>query len=159
MKNYTSGVPVEKTISRIEQALASVPGVNGIMKEYSGGKLSSLCFRVKLPKGGKTVAIKLPANHKAVYEVLRKNIIRPREGTLDKLEDQALRTSWKLMQDWVLVQLSLIEMQSADLMQVFLPYAWDGKQTYYEQLMAKQFKALPDARPDESIVDVEVQHE
>jgi hypothetical protein len=45
LKNYTSSVPVDRTVSRIEQALAAA-GVKGIAKEYVGGQLVSLYFRV-----------------------------------------------------------------------------------------------------------------
>ncbi len=46
------------------------------------------------------------------------------------------------MQDWVEVQLSMIQMKQADLMQVFLPYVWDGKRTYYDALKVNGFRAM-----------------
>jgi len=144
IKNYTSNVPVERTISRIEQVLASA-GAVGIIKDYSAGRLVSLSFRVTLPTG-KAVEVRLPANHEAVYQTLCKDIRRPRKGTMEKLQDQSLRTSWKLMQDWVEVQISLIKMQQADFMQVFLPYVWDGNKTFYAALKDQNYLMLPDAR-------------
>jgi hypothetical protein len=39
-------------------------------------------------------------------------------------------------------QLSLIQMRQADFIQVFLPYVWDGKQTFYQALKASNYKAL-----------------
>ena len=140
LRNYTSGVPVDRTVSKIESMLAKA-GASGISKEYDNGQLTSLSFRVKLPNGN-DVAIRLPANSKAVYASLRKEISRPRSGTLEKLQEQADRTSWKLMEDWVSVQLSLIAMQQVDFLQVFLPYVWDGKQTFYAALKASNYRAL-----------------
>jgi len=46
------------------------------------------------------------------------------------------------MFDWVAVQLSLIEMKQAELMQVFLPYLWAGKTTFYESIKQNKFAAL-----------------
>jgi len=143
IKNYTSGVPIERTIARIEQALAEA-GATGIAKEYAAGRLESLSFRVPIPDG-RPVDIRLPANHQAVLGTLLKSLKRPRRGTLDRLQEQALRTSWKLMQDWVEVQLSLVRMQQVDVLQVFLPYVWDGRQTFYAALQQRKFLALAPA--------------
>jgi hypothetical protein len=140
LKNYTSTVPVDRTISRVEQALAEA-GASGIVKDYQGGRLVALSFRVELPNGT-PVTVRLPANHEAVYATLRSEIKRPRRGTLEKLQEQALRTSWKLMQDWVEVQLSLIRMQQVEFLQVFLPYVWNGRQTYYAALKEQNYRAL-----------------
>jgi len=145
IKNYTSGVPVSRTIARIEEILADA-GVQGISKDYKDGKLLALSFRVVL-HAEKPVAIRLPANVQAVYDVMKASVKRPRRGTLEKLQDQAERTSWKLMQDWVEVQISLIKMQQADFLQVFLPYVWDGEKDFYHALKAKQFLALPAPPP------------
>jgi hypothetical protein len=47
---------------------------------------------------------------------------------------QAARTAWKLQQDWVQVQLSLLLLQKVDFLQVFMAYLWDGQQTFYNRL-------------------------
>jgi hypothetical protein len=141
LKNYTSSVPVEKTIARIEFALARA-GANGILKDYDNGRLSSLSFRVMLPTG-KPISIRLPANADAVWMTMKRSVKRPRSGTMEALKAQADRTAWKLMQDWVEVQLSLISMQQVEFMQVFLPYVWDGEQTFYDKLKGGNFAALP----------------
>lgn len=146
LKNYTSNVPTARTIARIEECLAEA-GATGIMKEYKEGFLQALAFRVTLPSG-RAMSIRLPANSDGVFNALMKEVKRPRSGTAAKIREQAGKTAWKLMQDWVEVQLSLIAMEQADFVQVFLPYVWDGKTTFYEQLKAKNFLALPSARED-----------
>lgn len=145
MKNYTSTVPVERTVARIEEVLARA-GAFSIVKDYEkGGALAALSFVVQLP--GKSVHVRLPVNTEAVLRILRQKLKRPRADSLNRLSDQAARTSWKLMQDWVEVQISLIEMQQADFLQVFLPYVYDGTQTFYARLKAGNFKALPAPEP------------
>ncbi len=146
LKNYTSNVPESRTIARIEECLAEA-GASGISKDFAEGRLTALTFRVSLPSG-RPMSIRLPANSDGVFTAMMKEVKRPRASTAGKIREQASRTAWKLMQDWVEVQLSLIQMQQADFVQVFLPYVWDGKSTFYEQLKAKNFLALPQARED-----------
>ncbi len=143
VKNYTSTVPFDRSVSRIEQVLAGA-GASGITKDYTGGLLVALSFKIVLPNG-KPITVRLPANHEAVYQALSKKVRRFQPGTQTRLRDQAMRTSWKLMQDWVEVQISLIRMQQVDFLQVFLPYVWDGTRTFYAALKEKDYLALPEA--------------
>lgn len=138
LKNYTSTVPVERTVARIEAALARA-GVSGIQKEFRDGELHSLSFTVPMHRA---VTIRLPVDADAVYEKMKEERKRlTRDGAI-RLKDQALRTSWKLMQDWVEIQLSLIHLQRVDFMQVFLPYVWDGTQTFYNRLKEQNYALL-----------------
>jgi hypothetical protein len=141
IKNYTSGVPVDRTVSKIEMALVK-GGATNIIKDYKDNLLDAICFAVIMPDTEKRIAVRLPANAKAVYETMRRQVKRPRRGTEEKLKEQASRTAWKLMQDWVEVQMSLIEMQQVEFLQVFLPYVWNGKTTVYNLLKAQGFRLL-----------------
>ncbi len=140
IKNYTSSVKAEDTIARIELIL-SKNGATGISKDYEDGKVTALTFLI--PVENRSVSIRLPANPDAVFRHMYASKKQHRPGTEQRVKEQAHRTAWKLMQDWVEVQLSLIQMKQAELMQVFLPYAWDGKQTFYASLKLGQFKSLP----------------
>ncbi len=145
IKNYTSGIPVEKTILRIEMALIT-GGAVGIMKDYSEGKVDNISFSIPSPEK-RLIAIRLPANVEAVYQVLKSAMKRPRAETVKRLRDQAERTAWKLVQDWVEVQMAMIKMQQAEFMQVFLPYVWDGRRTFYASLKDNHFKLLEEGKP------------
>jgi len=141
IKNYTSGVPIDRTVSKIEAVLVEA-GASNITKDYGDCELKAICFTVIHPQDGTKVSIRLPANVEGVYASLSSAVKRPRKGTMAKLREQAGRTAWKLMQDWVEVQLSLIQMQQAEFLQVFLPYVWDGHQTFYSALKDGGFKVL-----------------
>lgn len=145
IKNYTSGVPVDRTMARIEAVLVR-GGASNIMKDYRDGMMDAVSFYVKEPTSEKKLAIRLPANVEAVYQTLRTEIKRPRPGTLERLKEQANRTAWKLMQDWVEVQMSLIQMNQVEFLQVFLPYVWDGKRTFFHSLKENGFKMLTDGK-------------
>src|SRR6478735_4592837 len=167
LKNYTSEVPVHTTVYRIEQVLLKA-GVTGIAKEYipgTEGKISAITFAIKIDEG-KTVIIRLPVNEEQAQETLELNYVGTEQLTENRQDvkwngssgqkkkqrkdfrEQAERTAWKIMQDWVEVQLSMIQMKQADFVQVFLPYMWDGRQTYYEQLKAKGFAGMLPERTD-----------
>lgn len=154
LKNYTSEVPVGTTIHRIEQVLIRC-GVTGIMKEYGlNQKVIAITFRVELPGAIKQM-IRLPADEEKALEALWHDYIgedlmpdgkvkwssRKRRDR-KSFADQAARTAWKIVQDWVEVQMSMIQMQQADLAEVFLPYFYDGKRTYYQALKESKFAGL-----------------
>lgn len=157
LKNYTSNVPVSQTIYRIEQVLIRC-GVSGIMKEYAGtdGEVVAVTFQIEGPTG--KITIRLPADKGQALEALwldyvdgdklspdGKSIARWGSRKQKKKADfaeQAARTAWKIIQDWVEVQMSMIQMKQADPLQVFLPYIYDGKQTYWQALRESGFRGL-----------------
>jgi hypothetical protein len=146
IKNYTSEISSETTIARIEYKLAAV-GASGIMKLYGPDrKVTALVF--KMPVGTREHSIKVPANVQSCYEAMWKNHCQSHSRVLDqtkvRIMEQAHRTAWKLVQDWVEVQVSMIVMRQAEPLEVFLPYVWDGKQTYFEAMKGGGFKALPE---------------
>jgi len=141
MKNYTSSVPVETTIARIEKILAQF-GAMGVAKSYKNGEVDSLQFSIAEPISGKTITIHLPAKAKAVEKILKEDVRRPQAETFRRIEAQAARTAWKIIQDWIEIQLSLIEMGQAETLQVFLPYVWDGNKTFFEAVKGTGYKLL-----------------
>jgi len=151
MKNYTSAVPVDRTISRIESIIAKF-GAQNIIKDYAGGEISSLSFVLGYEEGGRTkiVRIRVPAKVKEAEAVLRSRLKRsPSRMTLDRIHSQGARTAWKVIQDWIEVQLTLIELHQAEPLQVFMPYICDGKKTLYELMRDSGFKMLPQGQQED----------
>ena len=73
---------------------------------------------------------------------------RAQPQTRKKIPAQAERTAWKIVLDWVEVQLSMIELAQVEFMEVFLPYLYNGvtQQTYFETLKKQGIaKLLPAA--------------
>jgi hypothetical protein len=156
LKNYTSDVPVSQTIDRIEKVLIKC-GVNGIMKEYGDkGQVTALTFQIVLGDA-KPWTIRMPANVQKAWDALWLNYADGDKLTPDGMKlqwgsrkrmqkadfrDQAERTAWRIVQDWIEVQMSMVQMQQADFREVFLPYLWDGKRTYYHSLQESGFAGL-----------------
>ena len=147
LKNYTSNVAVEQTIARIEARLASI-GASTITKHYGPDKrIAAILFVIEL--GQRRYTIRLPANADACYEAMWKQhckrSVRIHPSAKERIKDQAQRTAWKLVEDWVGVQVSLIIMQQADWLQVFMAYVYDerAQQTVYDLAKDSNFKMLP----------------
>lgn len=145
LKNYTSEVPADTSIARIERLLVDA-GASGIAKEYEGGRVRSLVFKIAFEKDKPPVVIKLPANVARCQHVMWEEHCKKRSNR-SRLKDkdflpQAERTAWRILQDWVEVQVSLIRLRQIDTIQAFLAFCFDGQRTVYERVKQGEFKAL-----------------
>ncbi len=125
--NYTTKIGAEQTISEIQKML-SLQGVSAMMTEYDGPHVSAVSFRLLMD--GKPVGFKLPCNWKAVYEIFtakagKRNIwdAKREARVLDARKQQAIRTAWRIIFEWMRAQLALVDVNMVTVPQVFLPYA------------------------------------
>jgi hypothetical protein len=138
IKNYTSSVPVERTISSIESVLAAI-GANKILKTYEGGIPTGISFEVY---GGASDAgyltIKIPIKIDMVEHQL-KEIPQYKRKPKPWLFAQAQRTGWRIMLDWLLVQCAMIQLKQAEALEVFLPYVYSEKtgNTFYKTIQTR----------------------
>jgi hypothetical protein len=142
IKNYTSEVPISRSILHIEDRLVEF-GARGIVKEYGGnGEIDALMFTIEDPyHPGKNMIFRVPVDVKAVEEVFIKKFPKKKLRTI---KEQAPRTAWKLASDWIDIQMSFVEMKQVEFVQVFLSYMYDPvrKISYYHSLKANGFKML-----------------
>lgn len=128
LKNRTSTVAAERSISNIESLLVKA-GANHISKEYTGGKITGFLFQLDI--NDKPVTFKLPAKIDRIFESFKEDIDMTRVRNIDaKLNDvyqQAERCGWKILYEWVHINLSLIEIDQVKAAEVFLPYIYDLK--------------------------------
>jgi hypothetical protein len=142
IKNYTSTVGAARSVALIEHRIVKF-GADNIIKTYTDGKISGLCFTVKMPDG-RSIPFQIPARVAEVEQRLFREVRKPRPDTRKRIAEQAERTAWKLLSDWVDVQLSLVELGQVEFMEVFLSYAYDPsqKRTFYERIKEQGFKLL-----------------
>lgn len=141
IKNYTSTVAASKSVARIEEILVSI-GADHINKNYKDGQLVSISFMVLV--NGSSVPFKLPAKVDNVYQALKKSYKRLSTPALKNLTEQSARTAWKICCDWVEIQATLIRLEQAEFIEVFLPYVYqiEKDQTFFESLKQTNYKAL-----------------
>lgn len=145
LKNYTSTVPADKSISKIERLLVDF-GAENINKTYNKEtkKLDSISFLINIPGITNTMAFKVPAKVDRVFDVLWAQYKKPTPTTKQRVLDQSERTAWKIVCDWVEIQVSMIQLEQAEFIEVFLPYVYDPEknQTFFEKLKETNFKQL-----------------
>lgn len=142
IKNYTSTVPAITSMGRIEKALV-IAGATNISKTYEDQVCTAITFRMIIP-GQTPMFFQLPAKVEPCFRVLWSEVKRPRADTENLIRQQAERTAWKIVADWVDIQLSMIQLEQAEPMQVFLPYVYDPntERTFYDHLKQSEFKGL-----------------
>lgn len=122
--NYTTTIDPARTAGECIQRLA-VHGATAIGVTYDAGKPTGLQFAITTTHGMRTYA--LPVNvtgtQKALETAWRQNRI-PRSKAS---REQAERTSWRVLKDWLEAQLALIEAGVAEMPQVMLPYMVVGE--------------------------------
>lgn len=145
LKNYTSSVPVERSIMMIEKLLMDA-GATNISKSINEQKeVDGIIFLINI--NTKPILFKLPSKVEQCYKIMMKEVsarsIHKKE-VKDNKKAQANRTAWKLLYDWVSIQVSMIQIEQVELIEVFLPYAYDlqNNQTFFEKIKENGFKQL-----------------
>lgn len=138
LTNYTTKVPVSRSITLIQQMLAQT-GATAMMLDYENKEPSAVSFRMKYSLGYH-VAYKLPCNWRGVLCVMNAD---PRISGKLKTSEHAKRVAWRTIHDWLRAQLALVAVGSASMDQVMLSYALTVTgETLYERLGKQKFEML-----------------
>ena len=139
IKNYTTGIPVERTIAEIQKLLAQ-NGARGIALEYDEqGTIKDVFFKIIL--NNKELPFRLPAKANKVYAALH-------AGTPDhnhmrygkQWRAEAERIAWRICKTWLEAQITLINLEQAKMEEVFLPYLiMPNDKTLFETMERNQF--------------------
>ena len=137
LKNYTTSINENKTIGEIEKSLA-VMGAKQILKDYdAGGHVVAISFLISY--NGKNIPIRLPINLLKIQSIFNE-LVEEKELPRKYLNntEQARRTGWRIIKDWLEAQLTIIKIRQAELTEVFLPYVVvKGEKTLYEVMKEK----------------------
>jgi len=146
VKNYTSTVPVERSIMMVEKLLRDAGALT--ITKFSDPKTKEVAgITFQIVANNQPLLFKLPVKAEACFEVIKRRI-SPRSihktSVLENARQQALRTAWKLLFDWVQIQMSYIELNQVELLEVFLSYAYNPStdKTYFEIVKENNFKQL-----------------
>lgn len=138
VKNYTTKVAANYSINEIQQALVK-RGADGVMFTYGpDGRIASLMFRLMV--ANRPMSFALPVEWRRFQELLKKQRVSRWSD-----EDYCYRVAWRVLRDWTMAQLALLDTQMVDLPQVFLPFSMVSHQeTLYSHVMSG--KLLGDGR-------------
>ena len=139
--NYTTKIPAEQTAAEIMSVLVK-KGATDILTHYvPGGMATGLKWRMETANG--PMGFALPINTDAVFEILTRDQVMKTNPPARM--QQANRTAWRIIKEWILAQMALIETDMVTVEEVFLPYMLTGKQTLYQALSNGDLKMLPGA--------------
>lgn len=112
-----------------------------MVKDYVDKKVISLSFVYEI--NGTDLAFQLPAKTESVYQVLSKDK-RLNNSQAEKIKNQAERTAWRILFNWVEVQVAMIECDQLEFMQIFFTHLIDIKtgETFYQKLKSNNFKLI-----------------
>lgn len=114
LKNYTTMIDATKTVGEIQELLAK-SGANGLQ------------------------GIKLPVNVEKMYALLKKIKKQSPQKQIRDTYEQAERTAWRNVKEWISIQLSFIATEMVNLDEVFLPYLLNNQnKTIYELFTENQ---------------------
>lgn len=120
IKNATSAG--KNTFDKIQGILA-IHGASKVMYDYNKqGKLDAISFGLEID--GKPMGFRLPAMVENVTFILYGGKDRwgqPKKVT-EAQREQAYKTAWANIRDWIDAQMALIDSQQVKMQQVFLPY-------------------------------------
>lgn len=134
LKDYTTSVSVHKSVGEITAVLVK-SGARGIGQEYDeDGRLIGVEFVVT--HHGLMLRYALPVRTEAVLAVLTGQRVEQRYRT----PEQAERVAWRILRDWLIAQLAIIETGMVEFPEVMFPYMrTDGADgTVYQQWISSQ---------------------
>ena len=136
IKNYSTGINFMKSIGEIQGCLVA-HGAKAIMINYDQRIPESLSFMVETSQ--RVLAFKLPANISGVLKAMEKQRLSARFTN----KDHAARVGWRIVKDWVIAQMAILEAEMVSIDEIFLPYLLtDGNKTLYDYMLDRGFKQL-----------------
>jgi len=135
LKNYSSTIEYQKSIESIKKLLIEY-GAYSVIEKYENKEVSGIAF--VMPIDNKAMTFQLPARVSDIKNFL----IKTRRMSPENAYKQAQKTAWKLIHEWIQIQLTMIALDQAEPLELFFPYLTDGVNTYYEKVKANDFKQL-----------------
>jgi hypothetical protein len=135
--NYTTAVPVGRTIGECQEILANA-GAAAVAVQYKDREPIGLSFRIATPRGLRDFS--LPVNIGGVHQLLGSahsngnlSNSRSRSAASFTTRKHATAVAWRVVKDWIEAQVALINAEMATLDQVMLPYLQVSEdQTLYQ---------------------------
>jgi hypothetical protein len=141
IKNYTSEVPANVSINKIEEMIVK-HGARQVQKVYNkAGKMEGIKFVLLVDN--MMLTFDMDAKVDLVYNKMISNYVYSTTATQRAAcMKQAERTAWKNVCELLQLQLDMVYLNQVDLMQALFLSLSDGTETVYEKMKKTNFKAL-----------------
>lgn len=141
IKNFSTTIAAKKTVDQIRDKLIKL-GAKSVEIEYDKGEPTAISFRMATKLG--VQSFQLPANPEGVYGVLLDDY---KHRLIDRKYanyEQAVRTSWRTLQDFIEAQVAIIQAGLTTVDQILFPFMLtQSGQTVYHDAVSR-YKALPE---------------
>ena len=126
--NYTTKIPAEQTAAEIMSILVN-KGATEILTHYGpAGMATGLKWRMETANG--PMGFTLPINTDAAFDLLtRDRVMKTNAG--GRMQ-QANRTVWRIIREWIPTQRALIGTEMVTVEEVFPSSMLTGRQTLYQ---------------------------
>lgn len=142
IKNYTTSISAERTISELETILLSF-NVSNIMKQAVNGKFTSIVFTVECDNG-RVAPFKFCPDIESVAEKLAEaynNAHSRKRKVSDEFLNEAYNIAWRVQKDMLYSLLSLAVIGSKPMQDLLIPFLLlDEKTTLPQALFSKDGK-------------------
>ena len=138
--NYSTTIDVHKTLGEIQGALAKAKARN-ISIDYENGEPTAVGFTIETPLG--VQPFRLPMDADAIFKTILRQY---NSGQVQKrfvTREQAARVGWRIIKDWLLAQIAIVETEMVAIHEVMLPYMVAPNGQTFFQAWEDQQLALP----------------
>lgn len=139
--NYTTTIPASKTIGEISAILAKAKAREVSFEYDKDGDATAIKFAIEFLES--LVWYRLAPNYEGVLKAMQRDKIPPKY----KNGRQAFNVSWRIMKDAIEAQMAIVQSNQGEIAEVFLPYAYDGNQTFFEAFKESKVKQLAAGTP------------
>lgn len=154
LKNYSSKASEAAIFNAIHKTLVAHKAKRILFSYDNEGRASAIEFTVQL--GNAPYIFKLPARFETAEPLVAQALCDAgRSATSrEKLRDQAYRTVWATIRDWIDVQMALIDIGASRMEEVFMPYLLVEPGVTMFERFAEQ-RALPAPKRTTTITEIE----
>ena len=145
IKNYTTTIDAEKSVSQLQDLLRK-KGARRVLVDYDEkGRPEAVAFELELaqPEG---VPLQLPFQIRARPEAMKRCLLAdPGVPLRLRTLEQARRVAWRLVYNWIDVQLAFVEAGQAAMAELMLGFALSTRsdsegrpKTFYDVLLGAE---------------------
>ncbi len=133
---HSTKIEADKTVGEI-QALLAKCGSSAIQIKFEDGEPSGITFCLNY--NDTELYYNLPARWQPIFTILDNGRERSKQGIID----QSKRTCWRIILRWLQAQLAIIESNTVETAEVFMPYLQTPTgETMFERFKDKGMKLL-----------------